>query len=366
VRPGASTGAYTNLLPRQPLSSTPYALHALSVPAANLSGTVPDTLLSTNVVLASAANHFRGDQTITEGSLGIGTTTPGGKLEVSGEVVIGDSTVGAPRAGTMRWTGSDFEGYNGTEWVSLTLPVLSSAVVPVTNMVYIQPGSFAMGSPASEVDRSGDEGPQTTVTISRGFWMGIYEVTQWEYTNVTGLANPSYFGGDVNRPVERVYWVDATNYCARLTSRERGAGRIPSGYVYRLPTEAEWEYVCRAGTSTRFSHGNDTGYLELGNYAWYNVNSGNTTHPVGGKGANPWGLYDMHGNVWEWCQDWYGGYPGGVVSDPTGPASGSDRVFRGGGWTSDGRYCRSAPRKWLSPTSRINFIGFRVVLAPVQ
>ena len=167
-----------------------------------------------------------------------------------------------------------------------------------TNLVFIPPGTFRMGSPTNEVDRDDREGPQTAVTISHGFWMGKYEVTQGEYLAVMG-SNPSRFTGDTNRPVEQVSWNDATNYCGQLTQRERTAGRIATNSVYRLPTAAEWEYACRAWTSTRFSYGDDPGYTNLTNYAWYWDDSGETTHPVGQKLANPWRLYDIHGNVWE-------------------------------------------------------------------
>ena len=195
--------------------------------------------------------------------------------------------------------------------------------------------------------------------------MGIYEVTQQEYVEVTSLANPSFFTGDVNRPVERVSWNDATSYCSLLTTQERGAGRIPSSYEYRLPREAEWEYACRAGTTTRFSYGDDPGYTELSDHGWYSDNSGSTTHPVGQRGSNPWGLYDMHGNVYEWCLDWLGSYPGDHVTDPTGPTSGSFRVRRGGSWNDLGRNCRSALRNRFDPAIRSLNVGFRVVLAPV-
>ena len=165
-----------------------------------------------------------------------------------------------------------------------------------TNMVFIPPGTFRMRSPTNEVDRFDEEGAQTAVIISRGFWMGKYEVTQGEYQAVMG-SNPSAFTGDTNLPVETVTWSDATAYCAELTQRERVAGRIGTNSVYRLPTEAEWEYACRGWTSTRFSYGDDPGYTNLTLYAWYVDNSGGTTHPVGQKLPNPWGLYDMHGNV---------------------------------------------------------------------
>jgi formylglycine-generating enzyme required for sulfatase activity len=137
--------------------------------------------------------------------------------------------------------------------------------------------------------------------------------------------------------------------------------------VYRLPTEAEWEYACRAWTSTRFSYGDDPGYTNLTDYAWYFDNSGGMTHPVGQKLPNLWGLYDMHGNVWEWCQDWWSdNLPGGIALDPQGPATGSYRVFRGGGWSGDGGLCRSAIRGDIGPFPRSSEAGFRVVLAPGQ
>ena len=237
-----------------------------------------------------------------------------------------------------------------------------------TNMVFIPPGTYWMGSPTNEVDRFVTEGPQTAVTISRGFWFGKYEVTQGEYQAVMG-SNPSNFKGDTNRPVEMVSWGNATNYCGKLTQRERAAGRIATNSVYRLPTEAEWEYACRGWTSTRFSYGDDPGYANLTNYAWYADNSGATTHPVGQKLPNPWGLYDMHGNLWEWCQDWYGPYRGGIALDPQGPATGSSRVLRGGGWSvlnnGDARFCRSAERGFGLPGSPGDeTLGFRVLLAP--
>ena len=214
--------------------------------------------------------------------------------------------------------------------------------------------------------------------------MGKYEVTQGEYLAVMG-NNPSYFNGvrevwdescqcatnrdytDLTRPVETVSWEDAVAYCAALTEREREAGRIPANCGYRLPTEAEWEYACRAWTSTRFSYGDDPGYTSLTNYvAWdYEmVDSGEETPlPVGQRLPNPWGLYDMHGNVWEWCQDWYGDYAGGIALDPQGPATGSYRVNRGSGYAMNSR---SAGRNGSVPEWRDMYRGFRAVLAPGQ
>src|SRR5262249_52024748 len=151
-----------------------------------------------------------------------------------------------------------------------------------------------------------------------------------EYLALMG-TNPSFFRGDLNRPVETVSRGDATNYCGVLTLRERASGRIPTNCVYRLPTEAEWEYACRAGTSDqRFRFGDGPGYTNLASYAWYGANSGSTTHPVGQKLPNTWGLYDMHGNVGEWSQDWAGLYPGGIALDPQGPADASTGITRGG------------------------------------
>ena len=196
--------------------------------------------------------------------------------------------------------------------------------------------------------------------------------------------NPSFFNGvrevwdescqcstnrdftDLTRPVETVSWDDATAYCAAFTQRERVAGRIAPNCVYRLPTEAEWEYACRGWTSTRFSYGDDPEYTDLTNYTWYGDNSEGQTHPVGQKLANPWGLHDMHGNVLEWCQDWYGDYAGGIAVDPRGPDTGSDRVIRGGDWAILARGCRSAYRNGRGPDGGGIGIGFRVVLAPGQ
>jgi len=234
-----------------------------------------------------------------------------------------------------------------------------------TNMVFIPPGTFGMGSPSNELDRFGWEGPQTSVILSRGYWIGKYPVTQGEYVALIG-SNPSFFPGASDLPVEQMSWFEATDYCAALTEQERSAGRIATNSVYRLPTEAEWEHACRAETSTRFSYGDDPGYTSLTDHGWYIANSGGTTHPVGQKLPNPWGLYDVHGNVWEWCQDWWANHPGGVVLDPQGPATGSDRVIRGGGWDFTGPFCRSAYRYFYGPTNASGYVGFRVVLSADQ
>jgi len=238
--------------------------------------------------------------------------------------------------------------------------VANPPVLPVPNMVLIQAGSFVMGSPDTELYRSSNEGPQTTVTFTRDFYMGKYEVTQEEYLALIG-SNPSFLRSDPSLPVDSVNWTTAAAYCDALTSAQRVAGRCPSDWSYRLPTEAEWEYVCRAGTSTPVPDS----YLEA--YEWFQDNSGLTTHPVGTKLPNPWGIYDMLGNVSEWCLDWSGAYPGGSVTDWVQPVTSFTRIVRGGNYLTSKNYNRSAERTPLPPDGSFtpNF-GFRVVLAPIQ
>jgi formylglycine-generating enzyme required for sulfatase activity len=233
---------------------------------------------------------------------------------------------------------------------------------PVSDgFVRINGGTFMMGSPASEVGRDSDE-VQHQVTVS-SFYMGKYEVTQKEYAALMG-TNPSNFKGD-NLPVEKVSWFNAVEYC---NARSRKEGLTPAYTVsgtnvtwnrsangYRLPTEAEWEYACRAGTTTPYSSGSSVDAA-----GWYWNNSGRKTHPVGTKQANAWGLYDLHGNVWEWCWDWYGGYSSGSQTDPVGASSGTNRVVRGGSWDYDGQNLRSALRNNDTPSIRYNFLGFRL------
>jgi formylglycine-generating enzyme required for sulfatase activity len=236
--------------------------------------------------------------------------------------------------------------------------------IPPTNMVFIPANTFTMGSPTNDLDASINERPQTTVLLTHGYWIGKFEVTQGEYLSIMN-TNPSEFPGDLRRPVSSMSWFDATNYCAKLTERELAAGRIPPGSHYRLPTEAEWECAARAGTTTRFSHGDDPNYGSLTNYAWFLEDLAHPdliVHPVGQKLPNPWGLYDMYGNVWEWCQDWYGDLPGGAVTDPTGPASNpfSSKVMRGGAYDYPNSSCRSASRLFQSHDD--SDLGFRVVL----
>jgi formylglycine-generating enzyme required for sulfatase activity len=163
--------------------------------------------------------------------------------------------------------------------------------------------------------------------------------------------------------VEQVSWDDCQEWLQELNTVEKAELRLPDSCEYRLPTEAEWEFACRAGTSTRFHFGD--GDDPLGDYTWYSGNSGSQIHPVGEKKPNPWGFYDMHGNVWEWCGDWYGGpLRGGSVTDPRGAAFGLKRVFRGGSWGVGPSRCRSAYRVWNRPGYRDFSLGFRVALAP--
>lgn len=248
-------------------------------------------------------------------------------------------------------------------------------VTPPTGMVWIPSGTFTMGSPATEALRYSFEGPQTLVTIGRGFWMGKFEVTQGEYLDVMG-NNPSGFTGDLRLPVEHVNWSDAVAYCTAMTQRERTAGRLPGGYVFRLPTEAEWEYACRAGTTTAFHYGQAlrSGMANFEGHLEYDASVGTIENPsgnylgqtstAGSYAPNAWGLYDMHGNVWEWCQDWWTpSLPGGSVTDPTGPQSGSDRLIRGAAYPYRALHLRSAYREGGPPDSRTGHVGFRIVLA---
>ncbi len=214
-------------------------------------------------------------------------------------------------------------------------------------LVYIQPGEFMMGSPSSEVKRDSDE-PQHKVEISKGFYMGIYEVTQAQYRAVTGKSPSKFKGKDL--PVEGISWNDAIEFCEKLSKMD--------GKTYRLPTEAQWEYACRAGTTTPYN----TGKTISTDQACY---ENDETTEVGSFKSNPWGLYDMHGNVWEWCSDWYDkDYNGNSRSiDPTGPASGTYHVLRGGSWQYGLRNCRSANRGWDLSDDRRGHDGFRVVIS---
>jgi len=226
------------------------------------------------------------------------------------------------------------------------------------HLQWIPPGRFLMGSPENEVGRFADEPPRHWVTLTRGFWLANAPCTQAEWQAVMGTA-PSYFRGK-DLPVEQVSWNDCQAFCERLRVR------FPN-LEARLPTEAEWEYACRAGTDSAFNNesactrfeGEDPTLLKLG---WFRENSESRTHPVRGLAPNRWGLYDMHGNVWEWCADWGGKYTAEDQVDPTGSTSGHERVYRGGSWINQAGYCRSACRHWAQPGWRTLYLGFRLAV----
>lgn len=287
------------------------------------------------------------------------------------------------------------------------------------DMAWIPPGIFTMGSPASEPLRKSDEGPQTRVTLTKGFWLGKTMITIGQWKSVMGLdvrgqlgkmlhddtlhdlggkkqtvrdfmrfsrdADPGQYLADEdnNLPMYFISWNDVMEFCKKLNERERATGHLPKGYEYNLPTEAQWEYACRAGTTDATYAG--TLVVEgrrapvLDNIAWYNANSpdgyagkgfnvsGRTggPRPVAQKQPNAWGLYDMAGNIWEWCRDWYGTYPGGSLTDPGGPATGTDRVNRAGSFGSGPRDERSANRAKNPQAEASAYRGFRLALCPV-
>ena len=260
---------------------------------------------------------------------------------------------------------------------------VASSLAEYTNSIgmkfkLIPAGEFMMGSPASEKDRGDDEGPVHRgddrgddegpvhrVRITKPYYLGTYEVTQSQFEKVMGTSpweGKSYAKEGADYAASYVSWDDAVEFCKKLSTKE--------GRTYRLPTEAEWEYACRAGSKTAYSFGADSS--NLGTYAWYDDNAYDVdekyAHRVGQKRANDFGLHDMHGNVWEWCQDWYGEdyYENSPASDPTGPTKGVDRVFRGGGWCFSAKICRSANRSGSTPGARNYYLGFRVALVPSE
>jgi formylglycine-generating enzyme required for sulfatase activity len=262
----------------------------------------------------------------------------------------------------------DAVGASATSNFSDGLAVLFTATQTVPGMVAIPAGTFLMGSnaaPGPPYYGGPDQQPVHQVTISYPFWMGQHEVTQAEYTALIG-SNPSGFLG-ATRPVERVTWHDARAYCAALTTQQAGLGNVPAGLEYRLPTEAEWEYTCRAGTTTEFYYGpglfcNQARFV----YSFHSTSvcNSNDTVPVGSYAPNAFGLYDMHGNVFEWCLDSYAPYTSASVTDPF-VSGGPRRHHRGGGWNGNSHSCRSAFRvQGSDPGFSSNLVGFRVVLAP--
>ena len=226
----------------------------------------------------------------------------------------------------------------------------------------IPAGKFLMGTPETEKERDPNE-TRHEVTLTQGFRLGVHEVTQGQYEQVMG-KNPSYFKGAM-LPVETVSYEDALEFCQKLSDlpAEKAVGR-----KYRLPTEAEWEYCSRAGTSTPFHFGHEMKGTQAncdGNFPYGTTEKGpylKKTSPVGSYPANAWGLHDMHGNVWEWCQDWYGGYPEGPMNDPQGSEIGHYRVLRGGAWSNAAKDCRASKRNGATQDNHTSHCGFRLLL----
>ncbi len=294
-----------------------------------------------------------------------------------------------------------FDGWTGTgaDTATTTINILQGSTGNreytanwiALEMRPITAGTFMMGCPSDELGQSYDNRPQHSVTISQNFYIGKYEVTQEQYFAIMG-TNPSYFGGNaynpirptttVKHPVEDVSWDDiaSASECFLVKINDQLADQIPAGYRFDLPTEAQWEYACRAGTTTSLNNNTNITVASgtcpnLSVVGWYKAISEDKTHEVGSKVPNAWGLYDMHGNVWEWCKDWYGNYSSDNITDPVGTASGTYRVMRGGSWYDNPQYCRSAGNRitydpiyggYVKPTDKRNFLGFRLVLVPTD
>ena len=268
-------------------------------------------------------------------------------IAIAGAIII----VGSSIAIALHLRGADQSAgankQNAPGYVVLPMETITNSIG--AKLVKLKAGRFNMGSPLSEMDRSADE-RQHRVILSKPFFIGVTPVTQSQWQKVMG-SNPSYFQGD-DLPVDSVTWSESVAFCEKLSKLE--------SKTYRLPTEAEWEYACRASSPTAYYSGDSVG--ELIDYAWFDANSQLQTHPVAQKWPNAWGIYDMMGNVCQWCSDWYGPYsPGDEVPDPVGPPSGTQRILRGGSWFNHAQYCRCANRYFHAPEERVNFFGVRVV-----
>jgi formylglycine-generating enzyme required for sulfatase activity len=301
------------------------------------------------------------------GAANVQVTTPGGTATLNGGFTYGNAPPPPSWCTVLEQTPNATVVPDATLRAAITATNLPWRVRDTSTgieMVLIPPGTFTMGCSASNSwGCYSDESPTHQVTLTQAFYLSRTEVTQAQWLAKMG-SNPSYYqsassavpASEVpNRPVERVSWNDIQPFCTNTGMR--------------LPTEAEWEYAYRAGTTTAF-HGMP-GYLngtnddnQLGTIAWFASNSGNTTRPVAGKAANGFGLYDMSGNVWEWCQDWYGTYASGARTNPTGPGSGSYRVMRGGCWGCGSDSCRASARSCNTPDSSYGSVGFRVARTP--
>ena len=268
--------------------------------------------------------------------------------------VVGDLDIDAPLAK------SPFDASTAVDFQKQTATYLGEPVVKTIDLGFgahiefrlIPAGEFDMGSLPGELERDDDESPIRRVINSKPFYLGTCEVTQSQWKAVMGNSlRLSHFKGP-DFPADGIQWADAVKFCQRLSEREHE--------TFRLPTEAEWEFACRAGSTTSFSFGDDSS--SLSQYAWFNSNSDSQTHPVGRKKPNAFGLHDMHGNVWEWCSDWYDEYHTDSTVDPKGPADGITRVLRGGSWFCTPGLCRSANRGFNNPDTRDDDVGFRIVM----
>ena len=231
---------------------------------------------------------------------------------------------------------------------AITIPVKDGICI---EMVKVEGGTFMMGATSEMKNPNSNEKPVHQVTLTNDYYMGKYEVTQALWQAVMG-SNPSEYKGD-NLPVETVSWNDCQKFISKLNSL--------TGRMFRLPTEAEWEYAARGGKESRgYQY---SGSSNISDVAWYDENSGSKTHPVGTKQANELGIYDMTGNVWEWCSDWYSSYSSSSQTNPTGSDSGSARVSRGGGWFNDASYCRLSVRFYYTPDFRLDILGLRLALS---
>ena len=293
------------------------------------------------------------------GAANVQVTTLGGTATISGAFTYGNAPPPPAWCTVLEQTPNATVVPDATLRAAITATNLPWRVLDTgtgIEMVLIPPGTYTMGCSASNAYGCKSDETQHQVTLTNAFYMSRTEVTQAQWVAKMG-GNPSYFRGDTSRPVEQVSWNDIQPFC--------------TNNGLRLPTEAEWEYAFRAGTTTAF-HGMP-GYLngtnddnQLGTIAWFYSNSGSQTRPVAGKAANGFGLYDMSGNVWEWCQDWYGTYASGAQTNPTGPGSGIYRVLRGGSWDNYSHYCRASDRYYSggTPAERGGNLGFRVARTP--
>ena len=256
--------------------------------------------------------------------------------------------VAAERVRVAGMARAKIESIHTTGGEPVPIPLGAAGIV----VRWIPPGQFLMGSPRDEPERDTDE-IQHTVLVNRGFFLSETECTQAQWNAVMDTNRCGIKGDDL--PVNQVTWEEAREFCRRLTARHHQDGVLPAGWRWDLPTEAQWEYACRAGTTGAFAGDPDS-------MAWYARNAGSKPHAVKTRQANAWGLHDLHGNVWEWCLDWYGPYPLETSLDPTGPSSGTVRIYRGGNRIYGTRRCRSAVRGAFSPTLRSDYLGFRPAL----